>query len=296
MANNLKLLKPKIDVVFQSLFSKQNERITKAFAEALLEKKIEKIKINEDKELFRGNPEDKLGILDLELDINDREKVDVEIQLVDRSNIQERLLYYFSKLYSNEIKRGDDYDKAKRVIMVAILDYDLELTKEIKNMETKWKLREENNKDLVLTDKIEIDIIELSKVKDEYEKNKQNKKAQWALFINDSNNKEVGEIMKSNEDIEEAVVTVHKMTEDEKMRRIADLREKAILDEKAIRRKGYQDGKSEGREEGLKEGRKEGRETERKENAKRMKALNLSDEYICEILNISKEELEKLLL
>ena len=32
--------------------------------------------------------------------------------------------------------------------------------------------------------------------------------------------------MKSNEDIEEAVVTVHKMTEDEKMRRIADLREK----------------------------------------------------------------------
>ena len=35
MANNLKLLKPKIDVVFQSLFSKQNERITKAFAEAL---------------------------------------------------------------------------------------------------------------------------------------------------------------------------------------------------------------------------------------------------------------------
>ena len=63
-----------------------------------------------------------------------------------------------------------------------------------------------------MTDKIEIDIIELSKVGDEYEKNKQNKKAQWALFINDLNNKDVQEIMKSNEDIEEAVVTVHKMT------------------------------------------------------------------------------------
>ena len=140
---NIKLLKPKIDVVFQSLFSKQNERITKAFAEALLDEKIEKIKINEDKELFRNRPEEKLGILDLELDINENEKVDVEIQLVDRSNIQERILYYFSKLYSNEIRRGDDYEKAKRVIMVAILDYNLNLTKEIKNMETKWKLREE---------------------------------------------------------------------------------------------------------------------------------------------------------
>ena len=175
--------------------------------------------------------------------------------------------------------------------MVAILDYNLNLTKEIKQMETKWKLREESNKDLVLTDKIEIDIIELSKVKDEYEKNKQNKKAQWALFISDPNIKEVSEIMKSNEDIEEAVVTVHKMTEDEKMRRIADLREKAILDEKAIRRKGYQDGKKMGYKDGHNQGFKDGQIASLKENVKRMKELNMSDEDICKILNITKEEL-----
>ena len=36
---NLKLLKPKIDIVFQSLFSKKNEKITKAFAEAMLDEK-----------------------------------------------------------------------------------------------------------------------------------------------------------------------------------------------------------------------------------------------------------------
>ncbi len=133
-----------------------------------------------------------------------------------------------------------------------------------------------------MTDKIEIDIIELSKVKYEYEKNKQNKKAQWALFISDPNIKEVGEIMKSNEDIEEAVVTVHKMTEDEKMRRIADLREKAILDEKAIRRKGYQDGISKGEDKA------------KAQIAKRMKSLNMSDEDICKVLDITKEELAKL--
>ena len=96
--------------------------------------------------------------------------------------------------------------------------------------------------------------------------------------------------MKSNEDIEEAVVTVHKMTEDEKMRRIADLREKAILDEKAIRRKGYQDGKTDG----IEEGRAEGLEIARKA-IKKMKSLNMSDEEICETLDISKEELAKLI-
>ena len=303
---NMKLLKPKIDVVFQSLFSKKNEKITKAFAEAILDEKVRKITINDDKELFRERPEDKLGILDLELDINDSEKVDVEIQLVDRSNIQERLLFYFSKLYYNEVKKGDDYKKAKRVVMVAILDYDLDLTKEIKNMETIWQLREKNARDLVLTDKVEIAIIELSKVRAEYEKNKNNKKAQWALFINDPNTKEVEEIMKENKDIEEAIVTVHKMTEDEKMRRLADLREKAIMDEKAIRRKGYEDGHALGHEAGLKEGikegiqqgiqqgQKEGHESEKINIAKKLKSKRMSIEEIAEITGLEEEKIKKL--
>ena len=48
-----KLLIPKVDIVFQSLFNKNNPEITKAFAEVLLEEKIENMKINEDKELIR---------------------------------------------------------------------------------------------------------------------------------------------------------------------------------------------------------------------------------------------------
>ena len=39
---SIKLLKPKIDIVFQSLFSKKNEKITKAFAEAMLDEKVKK--------------------------------------------------------------------------------------------------------------------------------------------------------------------------------------------------------------------------------------------------------------
>ncbi len=50
-----KLLQPKYDVVFQRLFNKDNERITKSFVEALLEKKVDKIIINDDKELLRRN-------------------------------------------------------------------------------------------------------------------------------------------------------------------------------------------------------------------------------------------------
>ena len=59
------LLQPKIDVVFQSLFNKDNMEITKSFVEVLLEEKIETIEINADKDLIREKPEDKYGVLDL---------------------------------------------------------------------------------------------------------------------------------------------------------------------------------------------------------------------------------------
>ena len=55
---DVKLLKPKNDIVFQSLFNQNNEKITKAFVQALIEEKIDKIVINQDKELLREKPDD----------------------------------------------------------------------------------------------------------------------------------------------------------------------------------------------------------------------------------------------
>ena len=243
---DFKLLKPKNDIVFQRLFNKDNEKITKAFVEALLDKKVDTIVINEDKELLGETIEDKTGILDLELNIDDREKVDVEIQLVNRSNFVERLLFYFSKLYSKEIERGKGYNQAKRVVLVAILDYNLELLSFTKEMETIWKLREEKNKEAVLTDAIEIHIISLNKVKNSYIENKTDLKAQWMLFLDDPNSKEVLEIMKKNKEIKEASVEVKKLSKDEKLQRLAFLREKAILDEKSIYGAGLEDGVKQG--------------------------------------------------
>lgn len=284
------LLKPKNDIVFQSLFNQSNEKITKAFVEALIEKKIDKIKINDIKELYRENPQDKLGILDLEIDVDNEQKVDIEIQLVKREKFAERLLYYFSRLYANEIKIGDDYDKSKKVIIIAIIDYDLELTKELKKMTTKWKLREEENSKLILTDCLEVDIIELSKVREEYNKNKENEKAQWIMFLDNPNSKEVKEIMEKNEEIKDAVVTVHHMSEDEKLRKLAELREKAILDEKAIKRAAQKDGFKIGHKEGIKEGIKE----EKLNIAKKMKEMGLSIQDIVTATGLLKEDVEKL--
>ena len=296
------LLKPKNDVVFQCLFNQENEKITKAFVEALIGRKINEIIINETKELYREKPDDKLGVLDLELEINNNEKVDVEVQLIERENFEERLLYYFSKLYGSTIKIGEDYTKAKKVLIIAIINYEINLTKEIKEFETRWKIQETKNPQLVLTEEAEFIILELPKVRREYEKNKDNAKAQWMMFLDDPNREEVREIMEKNEDIKEAVVKVHEMSEDEKIRRLADLREKAIMDEKAISKAGYrrgmeqglEDGMKMGMEQGIKQGIEKGERKQKEEIAKKLKAMKISLNQIKEATGLSEDEINNL--
>lgn len=288
------LLKPKYDIVFQRLFNKTNEKITKAFVEALLEKPIDEIVINEEKEVLGKTIEDKTGILDLQLSIEGKEKVDVEVQLVNRKNLEKRLLFYFSKLYLKDIEAGQDYNVGKRVVLFAILDYELEYTKFIKEMETIWNLREKNHAELILTDAIEIHIITLDKVKENYYQNKKNKKAQWMLFLDDPNSEEVLDIMKKNEEIKEAVVKVHKMSKDEQLQRLADLKLKAIMDEKAIYAAGVDQGIKEGIKQGIKQGQKEGAEESKKEIAKRLLERNVKIEDIIAATGLSEMEIETL--
>ena len=122
------------------------------------------------------------------------------------------------------------------------------------------------------------------------------------MFLDDQNREEVREIMEKNEDIKEAVVKVHEMSEDEKIRRLADLREKAIMDEKAIRKAGYrrgmekglEDGKKIGIEQGIKQGKNEGKIEEKLEIAKKMKEKGLGIEQIKEITGLNQEEINKL--
>ena len=280
----------KVIEYFQRLFNKDNQKITKAFAEAMLDEKIHHMTINEYKELLSDTLDKKTGILDLQIDVNNTEKVDVEVQLVERSNLPERLLFYFSKLYLKGIGKGEDYRIAKRVVLIAIIDYNLKIEIEDKKMETIWQIVEKNHPKTILTNKFEIHILELEKVKEEYKKNKENKKAQWLLFLDDPETKEVKEIMEKNEDVKEAVIEVRKLSQDEQLQREAELREKAIMDEKAI----YQAGLDNGKEEGEKLGRKKGRVETMKEVAKKLLKQNMNIENVAEITGLTIEEIEKL--
>ena len=108
------------------------------------------------------------------------------------------------------------------------------------------------------------------------------------MFLDDPNSEEVKEIMEKNEDVKKAVVTVRKMSEDEKMEKLAELRLKAIMDEEAI----YDTGVNDGIEKGIKKGVEKGKNAKTVEIAKKLLDKNMSIEEIIDITGITKEEIE----
>lgn len=162
------------------------------------------------------------------------------MQLIDKNNIIERMLYYWSKIYTKQIKAGEDYNKLEKTIVILIADFNIKGLEEVTYHST-WKIMETNYaKKLILTDKLELDIIELSKIKGR--ENEKDQLLDWLIFLENPESERVTLKMEENENLKDAVEKLNKISEDEKMQRIIELREKAIRDEHAIYEKGVNDG------------------------------------------------------
>ena len=282
---NIKTLSPKLDVVFQALFGEVgNERITKAFLQEILKEKIDKIELNVNPILRRKTIEDKMGVLDVVARINNKENVDIEMQMISNEKLPERILYYWARLFSKGIKKGEDYEKLEKTIAILITNEKIEKFEKLK-YHTEWKIFEKENKKEMLTDKLEIHIIELEKI-EERRQESNDKLLDWLYFLINPNSRRVKEKMAENEELKEAKEKLDKITEDARMQQLAWWREKAIYEENTMLSSSFKKGK--------KEGIKEGKEKEKIENAKKMKAEKIPIETIIKITELTREEIEKL--
>ena len=281
----IKRYPPKMDIIFQAIFGEVgSENITKDFLEKILKRKIEKISLDKNPILRRELKDDKLGVLDIITELDGKEKCNIEMQLIDKNNIIERMLYYWSKMYTRQIKAGDDYNKLEKTIVILIADFNIKELEEVAYDST-WKIIETNSvKKLILTDKFELDIIELLKIKGR--ENEKDQLLDWLIFLENPESERVTRKMEENENLKEAVEKLDRISEDEKMQRIIELREKAIRDEHAIYAKGVDDGIEEGKTKGARE--------KQIEIAKSMLKENMDIEIIIKITGLTKEEIEKL--
>ena len=284
-----KKLSTKLDIIFQAIFGEVgSERITKDFLEKILKRKIEKIELDKNPILRRELKDDKLGILDIITELDGKEKCNIEMQIVNKDNIIERLLFYWARIYTRQMKSGKDYENLEKTIVILISDFNIKGLEEL-NYHSVWKIMETNSvKKLILTDKFEVDIIELSKINGK--EDEQDQLLDWLVFLENPESERVVQKMQENENLKEAVEKLDRISEDERMQRIIDLREKAIMDEKAIYRKGIKDG----REEGRIAGKIEGEKNEKIQIAKNMLQEKMSIEVITKVTGLTKEEIEKL--
>lgn len=205
------------------------------------------------------------------------------MQMVDKKDIENRILFYWSKLYAKSLKLGEKYIKAKRTIIILFTNYEIDGLEEIKKYLSKWHIREDEYRNIVLTTNLEFCIIELPKY-DRYI-NEDKELSKWVKFIR--NPEEISmEDMNNNESLKKAKEELNKISEDEREEELAFQRLIYKMDQEACEALGY--------DRGLKAGEEKGKDEEKIEIAKNMLEQNISIETIIKCTGLTKEELEKL--
>ena len=279
------LLSPKKDFVFQVLFGEVgSEEITKSFLEAILKEKITKIDLSKNPILRRMEPEGKMGTMDVLAIIEDEIRIDVEMQIAEEKDIIQRLLYYWGRTYIRGIQKAERYEELDKTIAILITAFEIKGLEEL-GYYTNWKIIETGERKVILTEYMEIVIIELPKIYKE-KRNKGDKLLEWLYFLENPKSEEVKKIMDENEGVKKAKEKLEEISQDEIMQRINDWKVMGEYREFTKEKRAKEEGREEGKE--------EGKRTEKIEIAKKMKKENADIEFIIKVTELSKEEIENL--
>ena len=269
----------KLDIIFKKIFTENKDMLT-SFISSILDIPIESIS-----EIEITNPElppetlsGKFSRLDLSMKFDGR-LVNVEIQVKNDPDYRDRTLFYWAKLYSSELKSGEDYSELKQTITINIINFNMFEGADY-HTEVAAMIKGTNE---VFSDKFSIHFFELKKIGKKPDP--KNKKELWLQFINADSEEDFEMINQTDIPImKKAVKVIYDMSEDTKIREVARLREKALHDEASA----LKNAKAEGLAEGVSIGKNEGKNEERANLIANMKALGMTDEQINQIIFYNK--------
>ena len=104
------------------------------------------------------------------------------------------------------------------------------------------------------------------------------------------NNRKEKVMNEKNKSVEKAKKILEEISSDERERYLAELRQKYIMDQKAVADAGYDKGV----EQGIKQGREQGEKNKQLEIAKKLKEMNMSLSDIEKATGLTVEEIESL--
>lgn len=291
------LMKPSMDFVFKRLFGAEESKDSLI---SLLNAIIESDSPIKDVELKNTDLEkehlgDKFCRLDIKAKTDKGELINIEIQVRDEYNMVQRTLYYWSKIYSDQLGAAENYKDLARTVCINILNFKLLDNDRYHNA---YRLKEITTNE-ELTDIEEIHFIELPKSKgiNSEEVDNIDSLVKWIEFIKEPESEAVRILELTDESIRKAKNQLYKLSLDKKTIEQYRIREKAMYDEISAlensREKGLQEGVKIGKEEGRKEGLKEGELNAKKKLAKSL--LDVLDiETIAKKTGLTEEEIRKL--
>jgi len=118
-------ISPRVDIAFKKIFGVEENK-------DLLLSLVNSIVGREDKiaEVTLLNPynaknfrQDKLSILDIKAKGADGKRYNIEIQISDEADYDKRALYYWAKLYTEQLKIAEDYSMLSKAIGIHILNF-----------------------------------------------------------------------------------------------------------------------------------------------------------------------------
>ena len=281
----------KNDIIFTAFFARKgNEEFLIDFLQSILKIEIKKIKIREEVNLEKLSVGEKGGRLDIQAELNEGTIVNIEMQMKNLHNIENRTTLYGAKVLAREEARGKNYNDIKNVIMINILNYELT---EFEEYVSETVVVLDKHREYEIIKGLKWYFIELPKFRKAHP-NMDETLNQWLAFIDDNDRGKIKMAEKKNKTLEKARKEMTYLTGDEEIRRLAELREKWEMDWNSSmdysKREGIREGIKEGKKEGIKEGAKE----KNLENAKKMREEKIPIETIMKITKLTQEEIENL--
>ena len=228
---------------------------------------------------LKKNYNDKETIVDVKCITKNGTVVIIEVQLSGNSRFPERILYYWAANYSKLLKKGEQYDVLTPVISINLLNFNL--NKNDKNVHSCYMIYDTKNVRL-LTDHLQIHIIELKKFKFKDNDLKKDLNYWLGFFTTKDMEEYMSEIVKEKPIMEEAHKRYNNFIRSRLMMSEYEKKEIYQYDKQIM----LKDERLKGIKQGIKD--------EKYSIAKSLKNSGLDNKFISEHTGLSIEEIEKL--
>jgi len=177
--------------------------------------------------------EDKDYVLDIKVKLNDNSIINLEMQVADLGNWQNRSLSYLCRTFEN-VQKGEDYNSVMPVTHIGFLDYDLfpeEKEFYSKNMLQNIKTGTIYNRNFCLR------VLSLNQIELATEEDKRWHIDEWARLFKATTWEELKMIAEKDKVYSEAANSIYEQNSDETVRMMCEARREAIFHEQYVQNK-----------------------------------------------------------